>query len=236
MLSEGWKTFRQLAGPSPEIPISEIRDIAKRLSLTVRQTKSVVEDLLKIGGMELLDAGDLSSIASRRRLTGEFVGLQHLGRCLFYRVLSPSEARRALLAKRILIEDEIKRTKQCKRNRSLLMRFGPQAGQRVSLGDAERRAVKIEQLQDNLALIDQTLSLLPNDSDTESHLSAERRPIPERVRHEVWRRDEGKCVQCESRERLEFDHIVPIAAGGSNTVRNIQLLCELCNRRKSDKI
>src|SRR5206468_2775089 len=44
-----------------------------------------------------------------------------------------------------------------------------------------------------------------------------REPIPERVRHEVWRRDEGRCVDCGSRERLEFDHIVPVAAGGSNT-------------------
>ena len=43
----------------------------------------------------------------------------------------------------------------------------------------------------------------------------------------VWRRDEGKCVQCDSSERIEYDHIIPVSKGGSNTVRNIQLLCEL---------
>jgi 5-methylcytosine-specific restriction endonuclease McrA len=32
-----------------------------------------------------------------------------------------------------------------------------------------------------------------------------REPIPESVRHEVWRRDEGRCVDCGSREKLEFD-------------------------------
>jgi 5-methylcytosine-specific restriction endonuclease McrA len=59
-----------------------------------------------------------------------------------------------------------------------------------------------------------------------------REPIPESVRLFVWQRDGGKCVKCGSRERLEFDHIIPLAAGGSNTERNIQLLCEGCNRSK----
>ena len=60
--------------------------------------------------------------------------------------------------------------------------------------------------------------------------------IPSDVRIEVWRRDGGRCGRCGSRERLEFDHIVPIALGGSNTARNIELLCEVCNRSKSDSI
>lgn len=60
------------------------------------------------------------------------------------------------------------------------------------------------------------------------------RMISKQVQREVWRRDEGKCVNCGSNERLEFDHIIAIAKGGSNTVRNIQLLCESCNRAKSD--
>ncbi len=56
------------------------------------------------------------------------------------------------------------------------------------------------------------------------------------VQREVWRRDQGKCVICQSQERLEYDHIIPFSKGGSNTVRNIQLLCESCNREKSAKI
>jgi len=60
----------------------------------------------------------------------------------------------------------------------------------------------------------------------------ERPPIPESIRHEVWRRDRGQCARCGSRERLEYDHIIPIAMGGSNTARNIELLCETCNRQK----
>lgn len=63
-----------------------------------------------------------------------------------------------------------------------------------------------------------------------------REPIPEAVRHEVWRRDQGRCVECGSQERLEFDHLIPHSKGGSNTARNIRLLCEPCNRAKSDRI
>jgi hypothetical protein len=60
--------------------------------------------------------------------------------------------------------------------------------------------------------------------------------IPEAVRHEVWRRDQGRCVKCGSQENLEFDHIIPHSKGGADTARNVQLLCERCNRIKSDSI
>lgn len=59
-----------------------------------------------------------------------------------------------------------------------------------------------------------------------------RTPIPQHVRIEVWQRDEGRCVECRRKENLEFDHIIPFSMGGADTVRNIQLLCEGCNRAK----
>lgn len=62
------------------------------------------------------------------------------------------------------------------------------------------------------------------------------RHISESVRHEVWRRDRGRCCQCGSQENLEYDHIIPFSKGGSNTARNIQLLCKVCNSKKRDKI
>jgi 5-methylcytosine-specific restriction endonuclease McrA len=63
-----------------------------------------------------------------------------------------------------------------------------------------------------------------------------RKPIPQLVKDKVWRRDEGKCVSCGSNESLEFDHIIPHSKNGSDTYRNLQLLCESCNRSKSNKI
>lgn len=71
---------------------------------------------------------------------------------------------------------------------------------------------------------------------SKSHSQYIRERIPEQVRIEVWRRDDGKCVRCGSREKLEYDHIVPVSKGGSNTSRNIELLCEKCNRQKSANI
>jgi len=62
-----------------------------------------------------------------------------------------------------------------------------------------------------------------------------RQSIPDSVKSFVWNRDGGKCVKCGSRENLEFDHIIPLSKGGSNTARNIQLLCEKCNRQKGNK-
>lgn len=74
------------------------------------------------------------------------------------------------------------------------------------------------------------------DKELASSAPHRREAIPERVRHEVWRRDQGRCVECGSRERLEFDHIIPISQGGSNTARNIELRCEKHNRSKGANI
>jgi hypothetical protein len=62
------------------------------------------------------------------------------------------------------------------------------------------------------------------------------RSIPQDVRNRVWQVYGGKCAQCGSRDYLEFDHIIPVAKGGSNSEQNVQLLCRKCNLSKSDKI
>jgi 5-methylcytosine-specific restriction endonuclease McrA len=66
--------------------------------------------------------------------------------------------------------------------------------------------------------------------------SWEREPIPDDVKLFVWQRDRGCCVKCESNKNLEYDHIIPVSKGGSNTARNIQLLCQNCNRSKGGNL
>lgn len=59
-----------------------------------------------------------------------------------------------------------------------------------------------------------------------------RNRIPDDVKILVWKRDGGQCVNCGSNRDIEFDHIIPVALGGSSSHRNLQLLCEPCNRSK----
>jgi HNH endonuclease len=92
-----------------------------------------------------------------------------------------------------------------------------------------------EALQRGASLNDlDTVYKLPEYSKIIADVAA--RQISQEVKDLVWNRDTGKCAQCGSNEKLEFDHIIPFSKGGSNTYRNIQLLCEPCNRKKLNKI
>jgi len=86
----------------------------------------------------------------------------------------------------------------------------------------EMKAKKKRKVDRALAFIEQGHAVAGN----------KREPIAEHVRMEVWQRDGGCCVKCGSQENLEFDHVIPLSKGGSNTARNLQLLCEQCNRSK----
>lgn len=65
-----------------------------------------------------------------------------------------------------------------------------------------------------------------------SPASRRRNPIPNQVKKLVWERDAGRCVECESDFGLQYDHIIPVAMGGADTVENLQLLCAPCNQTK----
>lgn len=63
------------------------------------------------------------------------------------------------------------------------------------------------------------------------------RMIPTSVKLEVWKRDKGRCVECDSSDNLHFDHILPFSKGGTSLkAENIQLLCARHNLQKHDKI
>ncbi len=101
----------------------------------------------------------------------------------------------------------------------------------------DRILVEIEYMLDTLEiLIEPEFIPLEENIDVSDDSETVDRYIPPAVKLAVWRRDQGKCVQCGSKEKLEYDHIIPISKGGSNTERNVQLLCEKCNREKSAKI
>ena len=54
-----------------------------------------------------------------------------------------------------------------------------------------------------------------------------------RLKAAVHERDGHRCVDCGSTERLNCDHIVPHARGGSDAMSNLTTRCETCHRRKT---
>ena len=89
---------------------------------------------------------------------------------------------------------------------------------------------------EHLKLYNEDYSFSFNYSELNTKKEKQSRHISQSVKDKVWNRDNGKCVECGSNENLKFDHIIPHSKGGANTYRNIQLLCEPCNRSKSAKI
>lgn len=84
-----------------------------------------------------------------------------------------------------------------------------------------------------LELIENQIESSENDTSDLDHP----RIIPTWVKREVWKRDQGKCVLCGSKDNLHFDHIIPYSKGGSSLIpENIQLLCARHNIDKRDKI
>jgi hypothetical protein len=73
--------------------------------------------------------------------------------------------------------------------------------------------------------------------------SAVRPTIPAEVRRQIWTRDGGRCsftgpdgTRCDSRFKLELDHIVPWAIGGSPTVDNLRLRCRAHNLLHAERV
>ena len=62
------------------------------------------------------------------------------------------------------------------------------------------------------------------------------KPLSQKIRKRIYRRDKFRCVICHSRIDLEIDHILPISRGGSaDDEKNLQLLCRDHHLRKTEK-
>ena len=66
---------------------------------------------------------------------------------------------------------------------------------------------------------------------------AKRINIPASIRAFIYERDGHSCTYCGVREGpFEVDHIYPVSKGGDNSLSNLCLSCQKCNREKSDKL
>ena len=67
------------------------------------------------------------------------------------------------------------------------------------------------------------------------------RAVSLKLRTAVLKRDGHRCVKCgadpsqDKSVRLEVDHIIPVARGGTSTLGNLQALCWECNQGKKDR-
>jgi len=73
-------------------------------------------------------------------------------------------------------------------------------------------------------------------------LKKQSRYIPVAIQNEVKQRDNGQCTycspdghRCTERYRLELDHIVPFALGGSNEADNLRLTCRAHNMLHAER-
>ena len=69
-------------------------------------------------------------------------------------------------------------------------------------------------------------------------IKSKRNPLDSKLRHEVFKRDGYKCLECGATNKekiLHCDHIIPISQGGTDEMFNLQTLCDNCNLAKSDK-
>jgi len=62
-----------------------------------------------------------------------------------------------------------------------------------------------------------------------------RQNITEKLRNEIFERDNNQCVKCKSKLSLHIDHIIPFSMGGETTQNNLQTLCKKCNLSKGNK-
>jgi hypothetical protein len=72
-----------------------------------------------------------------------------------------------------------------------------------------------------------------------STTAPKRTTIPLKVRWDILKRDNYRCVKCgasqSSDNQLEVDHIHPVAKSGGNEPENLQTLCWKCNQGKKDR-
>jgi 5-methylcytosine-specific restriction endonuclease McrA len=60
--------------------------------------------------------------------------------------------------------------------------------------------------------------------------------IPLSIRDEISKREGERCTYCGATDHpLEYDHIFPVARGGTNDPSNLTLACDSCNRSKAAK-
>jgi 5-methylcytosine-specific restriction endonuclease McrA len=76
---------------------------------------------------------------------------------------------------------------------------------------------------------------------TSPRAKAASRHVPAATQRVVWQRDDGRCAftgpqgRCPATAFLEYHHVVPFAAGGETTAKNLELRCRAHNQYDAEQ-
>ncbi len=81
-------------------------------------------------------------------------------------------------------------------------------------------------------------NIIPDHTDFEhvpghAQIPFHREIIPQKLKHQVFLRDKGKCTKksCENSRWIEIHHVIPISRGGTNELPNLTTLCSSHHRQ-----
>ena len=106
--------------------------------------------------------------------------------------------------------------------------------------DPQRKIQKKELAKEEVSQKESQTSLKMSSSLSDTGIKT--RYVPEKIKQDIYKRDEGKCSYispngkpCGERNFLELDHVQPWALGGKSSEDNLQLLCRTHNQWRSEK-
>jgi 5-methylcytosine-specific restriction endonuclease McrA len=101
----------------------------------------------------------------------------------------------------------------------------------------------LERALDELIAKQEKLQFAATDKPRTARGSSDPHYVPASVRRAVRKRDRARCtyqsgdgVRCGARKFLQYDHVIPVARGGTSTVGNVRLRCRAHNQLEAERV